>query len=62
MVEDPEDERFMDAEFLDQLAARCSEDESLPPVVAEAAEYMSQKVSKMNMNDDYKPYIMVRSK
>ena len=52
----------MDAEFLDQLVARCSEDESLPPVVAEAAEYMSQKVSKMTMNDDYKPYIMVRSR
>ena len=61
MVDDPEDERFMDAEFLDQLVARCSEDESLPPVVAEAAEYLSQKVSKMSMNDDYKPCIMVRS-
>lgn len=62
MVDDPEDERFMDAEFLDQLVARCSEDESIPPVVAEAAEYISQKVSKMTMNDDYKPYIMVSSK
>lgn len=61
MVDDPEDEKFMDPEFLDQLVARCKEDESLPSVVAEAAEYMSQKVSKMTMNDDYRPYIMVRS-
>ena len=61
MIDDPEDERFMDAEFLDQLVARCTEDDSIPPAVAEAVEYMSQKVSKMTMNDDYKPYIMVRS-
>ena len=62
LIEDPDDERFIDPELLDSLATRCTEDDSVPVAVVEAAEYLSQQMIEMTMDSGCKPYIMVRAK
>lgn len=61
LIEDPEDERGIDHEFLIEIISRFPEDDTVQDAMVGAVEDISQQLSGMNMNNDYKPYIMVRS-
>lgn len=54
---DPEDERGICYDFLTEAEARFEEDESIRPTITKAVAGLSQKLSGLSMNDDYKPYI-----
>lgn len=60
MVDDPEDERYVDPDFLTEAVERFSEDDTVRDALVGAAEDLSRKLAVMNMNSDYKPYILVR--
>ena len=62
MVEDPEDDKSIDHDFLTEAISRFSEDESVQNALVGAVEDMSGDLAKMNMNDDYKPYMMVSTR
>lgn len=59
LIEDPEDERGIDHDFFTEVIARFSEDDSIQGALVGAVEDLSQDLARMNMNSDYKPYIMV---
>lgn len=50
----------MDFEFIGEAVKRFDEDESLKPAFITAVEEMSQELAAMTINDDYKPYMIVR--
>lgn len=56
---DPEDGKGIDFEFLGEAVRRFDEDESVKPAFVTAVEALSQELSGMNVNDDYKPYVTV---
>ena len=60
LVDDPEDERFVDHDFLTEAVSRFSEDDTVQGALVAAIEDLSRQLAVMNMNNDYKPYIMVR--
>jgi hypothetical protein len=47
-------------DFYTEAVARIDEDETIAPLFTEAMVIMSERVARMTMNDDYKPYINVR--
>lgn len=53
------DERGCCVDFLNDLYARVDEDESVTQMIVNTVIDISMKLSKMNMNDEYKPYINV---
>lgn len=57
---DPEQDRGLDQDFLTEAVARFEEDESIQEVLVGAVEEMSRQLSRKTMNDDYKPYVLVR--
>jgi ubiquitin conjugation factor E4 B len=57
---DPENEKGVDPEFLDEAVRRFDEDESVKPAFVTAVEVLSQELSSMNISEDYKPYVTVR--
>lgn len=60
LVDDPEDERYVDPDFLTEAVERFSEDDTVRDALVGAVEDLSRKLAVMNMNNDYKPYILVR--
>lgn len=56
---DPEHERGIDPEFIAEAVKRFEEDESIKPAFVTAVEEMSRELASMDINDDYKPYMMV---
>lgn len=60
LVDDPEDDRFVDHDFLTEAVSRFSEDDTVQGALVGAIEDLSRQLAVMNMNNDYKPYIMVR--
>ncbi|KAK4692897.1 ubiquitin conjugation factor E4 B, partial [Lecanoromycetidae sp. Uapishka_2] len=58
LVEDPEDERGIDHDFLLEIITRFPEDDTVQDGVVAAVEDISRQLSGMNMNNDYKPYVM----
>ncbi len=59
LLVDPEDDRGLCHEFLSEAVSRFPEDETVREALLGAVEEMSRQLSKMTMNDDYKPYIHV---
>ncbi|KAJ5483428.1 hypothetical protein N7530_002674 [Penicillium desertorum] len=53
---DPEDDRGIDFEFINEAVRRFDEDDSVKPAFISAVEQLSAQLSSMNVNDDYKPY------
>jgi ubiquitin conjugation factor E4 B len=45
-------------DFLSEAVSRFEEDESVKEALVGAMETLSQQLSKVSMNDDYKPYIL----
>lgn len=56
---DPEEDRGIDMDFLVEAVRRFPEDESIKPAFISAVEALSQDLAEKNINDDYKPYVMV---
>lgn len=56
---DPEEDKGIDLEFINEAVKRFDEDENIKPAFITAVEGLSQELAELNMNDDYKPYIMV---
>lgn len=59
LVDDPEDDRYVDPEFLTEAVERFSEDDTVQDALVGAVEDLSRQLAVMNMNNDYKPYILV---
>ena len=57
---DPDEDHGVCHEFLVEAISRFPEDESVRDALVGAVEDLSRRLSKMSMNDDYKPYIGVR--
>jgi ubiquitin conjugation factor E4 B len=56
---DPEDDRGIDFEFINEAVRRFDEDDSVKPAFISAVEQLSAQLSSMNVNDDYKSYAIV---
>ena len=59
LLVDPEDDRGLCHEFLSEAVSRFPEDASVKEALVGAVEEMSRQLSKITMNDDYKPYVLV---
>ena len=59
LVDDPEDDRYVDPDFLTEAIERFSEDDTVQGALVNAVEDLSRQLAVMNMNNDYKPYILV---
>lgn len=55
---DPEHDNGVCHEFLQEAVSRFPEDESIKDALVGAIEQLSRDLSKMTMNENYKPYIM----
>jgi ubiquitin conjugation factor E4 B len=54
---DPEDERGICADFLVEAVSRFDEDDSVKTMLTKAMAGLSVGLSRLTMNDDYKPYV-----
>ena len=59
LLVDSEHDRGICHDFLSEAVSRFDEDESVKEALVGAMEQLSRKLSKLSMNDDYKPYILV---
>lgn len=59
LLRDMEHENGLCLDFLQEAVSRFAEDDTLPEVFVRAMVDISAKLSKLTMNDDYKPYINV---
>ena len=57
LVEDPDDDRGVDHDFLTEAVSRFSEDDTAQGAFVGAVEDLSRQLSTLNMNNDYKPYV-----
>lgn len=57
---DPEDDKGVDFEFIGEAVKRFEEDDSIKPAFIAAVEELSAELSNKDVNDDYKPYAIVR--
>ncbi|KAF2262301.1 ubiquitin fusion degradation protein-like protein UfdB [Lojkania enalia] len=55
---EPENDNGICHDFLSEAVSRFDDDESVKEVLVGAMEQLSQQLSKLSMNDDYKPYIL----
>jgi ubiquitin conjugation factor E4 B len=56
---EPAEEKGISPDFLTEMEARIDEDESIKPMLRKAVIGLSQQLSTLTMNDNYKPYIHV---
>lgn len=59
LLVDPEDDRGVCHEFLNEAISRFDEDDSVRTAIVGAVEDLSRQLAKLSMNDNYKPYIFV---
>lgn len=59
LLRDMEHESGLCLDFLQEAVSRFAEDDSLPEVFVKAMVDISSRLSKLTMNDDYKPYVGV---
>lgn len=57
---DPDDDQGLNQEFILEALKRIQEDDSILPTFVTAVEEMSQDLSRVTLDDDYHPYMMVR--
>ncbi|ODM15227.1 hypothetical protein SI65_09466 [Aspergillus cristatus] len=55
---DPEDDKGIDLDFIGEAVKRFDEDENIKPAFIAAVEGLSQELAELNINDEYKPYVM----
>jgi ubiquitin conjugation factor E4 B len=58
LLMDPESDRGICHDFLNEAVTRFEEDDSVKEVLVGAIEELSRKLSMMTMNDDYRPYML----
>jgi len=56
---EPEDDKGIDRDFLVEAISRFQEDDSAQAAIVGAVEELSQRLSRMTMNDDFKAYVFV---
>ena len=56
---DPDSDSGICHDFLSEAVARFPEDESIREKLVESMEILSQRLAKISMNDEYKPYVSV---
>lgn len=56
---DPEEEKGIDLDFIGEAVKRFDEDENIKPAFIAAVEGLSHELAELNINDEYKPYMMV---
>lgn len=59
LLRDMEHESGLCLDFLQEAVSRFADDDSLPDVFVKAMVDISSRLSKLTMNDDYKPYVNV---
>lgn len=59
LLNEPEDDKGIDFEFLTEAVKRFEEDESVKPAFISAVEVLSSELASKTVNDDYKPYALV---
>lgn len=59
LLRDMEHENGLCLDFLQEAVSRFPDDDSLPDVFVKAMVDISSRLSKLTMNDDYKPYVNV---
>lgn len=57
---DPEEDKGVDYEFLGEAVRKFDEDSLLKPMFINSVERLSHELAAMSLNDDYKPYVLVR--
>jgi ubiquitin conjugation factor E4 B len=57
---DEEDDQGIDLDFLSEAVKRFEEEDTLKPAFIVVVEEMSRDLSTRTVNDDYKPYVIVR--
>ncbi|BCR85178.1 ubiquitin-ubiquitin ligase UFD2 [Aspergillus chevalieri] len=55
---DPEEDKGIDLDFIGEAVKRFDEDENIKPAFIAAVEVLSQELAELNINDEYKPYVM----
>lgn len=60
LINEPEDDSYVDPDFLTEAIERFPEDDTVRDALVGAVEELSRQLAVMNMNNDYKPYILVR--
>ena len=58
LLADPDDDRGLCYDFLSYAVERSNEDDTIIPAIVEAIEQLSRRVSKITMNEDFKPYVL----
>ncbi|KAK8158585.1 ubiquitin conjugation factor E4 [Phyllosticta citrichinensis] len=58
LLVDPEDDRGLCHDFLNEAVSRFEEDESIKEALVGAMEQLSIELASKNMNDDYKGYVL----
>ncbi|KAL6714904.1 Ubiquitin conjugation factor E4 [Lecanora helva] len=61
LVENSEDERSIDHDFLNEVISRFPEDAGVKEALVGTVEDLSRDLASMSMNSDYKPYIMMEA-
>jgi ubiquitin conjugation factor E4 B len=59
LILDPEDDRGICIDFLTEAVSRFNEDDTAKSMLVKAFAGVSNQLSNMTMNDDYKPYVQV---
>ncbi len=59
LLAEAEDEKGICYDFLVEAVSRFDEDDTVKPMLTKSFALLSQKLSRMTMNDDYKPYVHV---
>lgn len=60
LLRDMDHESGICLDFLQEAVARFADDESLPEVFVKAMVEISTRLSKLTMDDNYKPHVNVR--
>lgn len=60
LLRDIEHDNGICLDFFQETISRFDEDDTIEPLFTKAMLEISSKLSTMNMNDDYKPYVNVR--
>lgn len=59
LLRNSDSEQGICSDFIEEALSRIDEDDAILPIFTGAMVQISQELSKMNMNQDYKPYINV---
>lgn len=57
LLGEPEDDRGICPDFLTEAVSRWDEDDTVQPMITKAFAKLSNQLSKLTMNDHYKPYV-----